>query len=64
MTNLDLPDLIAQLEQAATALSGDDLSAEQAAQLAADCARLAGQASAELDRRLRVQESLPTATSL
>jgi hypothetical protein len=60
MTNFDLPDLIEQLEQAAAALTSDDLSHEQAAKLVADCARLAGEASAELDRRLRVQESLPT----
>jgi hypothetical protein len=48
-----LAQLTRELEQAAAALRAGDLEPERAAELAATCARLAGEAAAELDRRVR-----------
>ena len=45
--------LTTQLEQAAAALRAGDLAPERAAELAAESARLASEAAAELDRRVR-----------
>ena len=48
-----LDDLIARLERAAEQLRSGDLSADAAATVVEDCAALASQASAELERRAR-----------
>ncbi|MGH2839221.1 MAG: hypothetical protein ACRDKY_00170 [Solirubrobacteraceae bacterium] len=48
-----LDQLIARLERAAEQLRSGDLSADAAAGLVEDCAALASQASAELERRGR-----------
>jgi hypothetical protein len=48
-----LAELTAALEDGATRLRGDDLDAEAAANLVEECARLAGDAAAELERRAR-----------
>ncbi len=48
-----LDDLVGQLERAAEQLRSGDLSADAAATVVEDCAALASQASAELDRRAR-----------
>jgi hypothetical protein len=48
-----LSELTTQLEQAAAALRAGDLEPERAAELAAESARLAAEAAAELDRRVR-----------
>lgn len=42
-----------QLEEAAAQLRAGDLEPEQAAKLVEECARLAGDAANELDRRMR-----------
>jgi hypothetical protein len=57
----DLDDLINRLERAAEQLRSGDLSQDAAATLVEDCAALAGQAGAELERRARVAavEPLP-----
>ena len=44
---------IERLEQAAATLRAEDLPADRAAALIEECARLAAEAGAELDRRLR-----------
>jgi hypothetical protein len=64
MTELDtsaLDDLVARLERAAEQLRSGELSADAAAGLVEDCAALAGQAGAELDRLARdaAREPLP-----
>jgi len=61
-----LDQLIARLERAAEQLRSGDLSADAAAGLVEDCAALASQASAELDRRAREaeREQLPGQDSL
>ena len=53
--------LIDRLERAAEQLRSGDLSPDAAASLVEDCAALAGQAGAELERRARAaaQEPLP-----
>jgi hypothetical protein len=48
-----LQDLTDRLEQTATKLRAGELEPEQAARLVEDCARLAGEAATELDRRVR-----------
>jgi hypothetical protein len=58
MTELD--QLIARLERAADQLRSGELSPDAAAGLVEDCAALATQASAELDRRMR-QPEVPAA---
>ncbi|CAB4922857.1 unannotated protein [freshwater metagenome] len=56
-----LDDLVQRLERAAEQLRSGDLSADAAAGLVEDCAALAGQASAELERMSRASSevSLP-----
>jgi len=51
-----LDELIVRLERAAEQLRSGDLSADAAAGLVEDCAGLASQASAELERRGREAE--------
>jgi polyhydroxyalkanoate synthesis regulator phasin len=54
MTGIDpLQHLTEQLEQAAAQLRDGELEPQQAASLVEDCARIAGEAAAELDRRVR-----------
>ena len=62
----DLDRLIDQLERAAEQLRSGDLSQDAAASLVEDCAALAGQAGAELERRARAAaaEPLPGQDSL
>jgi hypothetical protein len=58
--NLDsLDDLITRLEAAAEQLRSGELSPDAAATLVEDCAATAAQASAELERRARVDLSAP-----
>ncbi len=52
-----IDDLIAQLERAAEQLRSGELSADAAATLVEDCASLATQASAELEREARAEAS-------
>ena len=64
MTGIDtstLDDLVHRLERAAEQLRSGDLSTDAAAGLVEDCAALAGQASAELERMARASaiEPLP-----
>ena len=49
----DLDDLVASLERAAAELRAGELDPERAAALVDECARLASEAGAELDRRVR-----------
>jgi hypothetical protein len=54
MTGIDpLQHLTEQLEQAAAQLRSGELEPQQAARLVEECARLAGDAATELDRRVR-----------
>jgi hypothetical protein len=64
--DLDLDDLIDRLERAAEQLRSGELSTDAAATLVEDCAALAAQAGAELDRRARdaAAEPLPGQDSL
>jgi hypothetical protein len=48
-----LDELVQRLERAAEQLRGGDLSQDAAAGLVEDCAALAGEASAELERQAR-----------
>jgi len=48
-----LQHLTTQLEQTAAKLRGGELDPQEAARLVEECARLAGDAAAELDRRVR-----------
>jgi exonuclease VII small subunit len=61
MTDADdtLDDLVVRLERAAEQLRSGDLSADAAATLVEDCAALASQASAELERRARAADREP-----
>jgi exonuclease VII small subunit len=61
-----LDELVGRLERAAEQLRSGDLSADAAATLVEDCAALASQASAELDRRTREagRDPLPGQDSL
>jgi hypothetical protein len=54
-----LDPLIERLERAAEQLRSGDLSADAAATVVEDCAAVASQASAELDRRARAAASDP-----
>jgi len=54
MSGIDpLQHLTEQLEQTAARLRDGELDPQEAARLVEDCARLAGDAAAELDRRTR-----------
>lgn len=62
MTNVSveqLDDLIARLERAAEQLRSGELSPDAAATMVEDCASLATQAAAELERRTRAEVSAP-----
>jgi exonuclease VII small subunit len=61
-----LDDLVQRLERAAEQLRSGDLSADAAATVVEDCAALASQASAELERlaRAAAHEPLPGQDSL
>ena len=61
-----LDDLIGRLERAAEQLRSGELSPDAAATLVEDCAALAAEAGAELDRRVRAagHEPLPGQDSL
>jgi hypothetical protein len=61
-----LDELITRLERAAEQLRSGELSTDAAAGLVEDCAALAAEAGAELDRRARAaaQEPLPGQDSL
>jgi len=52
----ELDDLVARLERAAAELRAGELAPERAAALVDECARLASEAGAELDRRVRAGE--------
>lgn len=54
-----IDDLIARLERAAEQLRSGELSPDAAATLVEDCAALATQASAELERRARAEVPEP-----
>jgi len=61
MTEPDpLDTLVERLEHLAAELRSGQLDADRAAALVDDCARLAAEAGAELDRRVRAAESSPT----
>jgi hypothetical protein len=55
----DLEDLIARLERAAEQLRSGEISADVAATMVEDCASLATQAAAELERLTRAEGSAP-----
>ena len=52
-----LEELVAHLERTAAELRGGELDAERAAALVDECARLAAEASAELDRHVRAGDA-------
>jgi hypothetical protein len=54
-----LDDLVGRLERAAEQLRSGELSADAAATVVEDCAALASQASAELERRAREADREP-----
>jgi len=53
--------LVGQLEQAAARLRDGRLEPQEAAGLVEECARLAGEAASELDRRVRAAADAPAA---
>jgi hypothetical protein len=55
----DLEELIARLERAAEQLRSGEISADVAATMVEDCASLATQAAAELERLTRAEGSTP-----
>jgi exonuclease VII small subunit len=59
MTDNRIDELIERLERAAEQLRSGELSPDAAATLVEDCAALATQASAELDRLARAEVSPP-----
>ena len=65
-TDTSLDDLVEKLERAAEQLRSGDLSPDDAASLVEDCAALASQASAELERLSRAasHEPMPGQDSL
>ncbi|HZO35869.1 MAG TPA: hypothetical protein VFB41_03220 [Solirubrobacteraceae bacterium] len=66
MSETPLDELITRLDRAAEQLRSGDLSSDAAATLVEDCAALAAQASAELERltRAAAHEPLPGQDSL
>ena len=54
-----LESLVERLERAAAELRAGELAPERAAALVDDCARVAAEAGAELDRRVRAAEAGP-----
>lgn len=59
MSTEQLDDLIGRLERAAEQLRSGEISIDVAATLVEDCAALASEASAELERRARAAASAP-----
>jgi len=60
MTAVDQLDHFARrLDEAAARLRGGELEPEQAARLVEECARIAGDAAGELDRRVRAAADPP-----
>lgn len=59
MSTEQLDDLIARLERAAEQLRSGEISVDAAASLVEDCAAIATEASAELERRARAAASAP-----
>lgn len=59
MSSEQLDDLIARLERAAEQLRSGEISVDAAAGLVEDCAAIATEASAELERRARAAASAP-----
>jgi hypothetical protein len=59
-----LDDLVERLERAAAELRAGDLDPERAAALVDECARLAGEAAAALDREVRASEHVGPAGQL
>jgi hypothetical protein len=57
--DVTLDDLVGRLDRAAEQLRSGDLSADAAATVVEDCAALASQASAELERRAREADREP-----
>jgi hypothetical protein len=57
-----LDSLVARLERTAAELRAGELSIERAAALVDDCARIAAEAGAELDRRVRAADAGPGVT--
>jgi hypothetical protein len=57
MAETALDGLVERLEQTAVALRSGDMEPERAAALVDECARLAAEAGAELDRGVRAGES-------
>jgi hypothetical protein len=51
--------LVERLERTAAELRAGELSTERAASLVDDCARIAAEAGAELDRRVRAADASP-----
>jgi len=51
--------IVDRLERAAAELRSGDLAPERAAALVEECARLAGEAGAELDRQVRAADAGP-----
>ena len=58
-----LDELVARLEHAAAELRDGELAPERAAALVDECARVASEASAELDRRVRAADAAPQGTA-
>ena len=56
MPDARLDELVERLERAAAELRAGELAPERAAALVDDCARLASEAGAELDRRVRAAD--------
>ena len=54
-----LDTLVERLERTAAELRAGELSTERAASLVDDCARIAAEAGAELDRRVRAADTGP-----
>lgn len=61
MSAQELDEIVSRLQGAASQLRSGELSQDAAAGLVEDCAALAGQASAELERRARATVPLPPA---
>jgi hypothetical protein len=59
MPDPHLDAVVSRLENAAAELRGGDLPPDRAAALVDECARLAAEASAELDRRVRAADAGP-----
>jgi hypothetical protein len=57
MPDARLDELASRLERTAEELRAGDLAPERAAALVDECARLASEASAELDRRVRASDA-------